>query len=154
MRLIQTTKSRLVFQLGLREERLLMRVLHLYPCMPPAHHQLSKAGRLPEPEANQRLLDEAQAEHRTENKKQLQTLLADPRRLAHTETGVQLSLSPAQVDWLLQVLNDVRVGSWVRLGSPEDMAVPLNETTAPHFQAMDLAGYFQSQFLEALGGET
>ena len=154
MKLIQATKSRLVFQLGQREERLLLRVLSLYPCVPPAHRQLSKGGRLPEPEANQRLLDEALAEHRADNKKQLQALLADRRRFTHTETGAQLSLSPAQVDWVLQVLNDVRVGSWVLLGSPEEMAVELNETTAPHLRAMDMAGYFQAQFLEALGGAT
>ena len=154
MKLIEATKSRLVFKLGQREERLLLRILSLYPRMPPAHQQLSKAGRLPEPEANQRLLDEALAEHRAQNKKQLQALLIDRRRFAHTETGVQLSLSPAQVDWVLQVLNDVRVGSWVQLGSPEEMAIDLNETTAPHFQAMEMAGYFQAQFLEALSGGT
>jgi hypothetical protein len=153
MKLIQATQSRLLFQLGYREERLLLHILGLYPCVPPAHRQLSKGGRLPEPEANQRLLDEALAEHRADNKKQLQALLADQRRFEHTETGARLSLSPAHVDWVLQVLNDVRVGSWVLLGSPEEMAVDLNETTAPHFRAMEMAGYFQAQFLEALGGE-
>jgi hypothetical protein len=153
VKLIQATESRLLFQLGHREERLLYRVLNLYPCMPPAHQKLSKAGKLPEPEANQRLLDDALAEHRADNKKQLQALLADRRRFEHTETGARLSLSPAQVDWVLQVLNDVRVGSWVLLGSPEQMAVDLNETTAPHFRAMEMAGYFQAQFLQALGGE-
>jgi hypothetical protein len=154
VKLIQATQSRLIFQLGQREERLLLRVLSLYPCVPPTHRQLSKTGRLPEPEANQRLLDEALAEHRADNKKQLQALLADQRRLTHTKTGAQLSLSPAQVDWVLQVLNDVRVGSWVLLGSPEELAVELNEKTAPLIRAMEMAGYFQAQFLEALGGET
>jgi hypothetical protein len=154
VKLIQATQSRLVFQLGQREERLLLRALSLYPCVPPAHHRLSKTGRLPEPEANQRLLDEALAEQRADNKKQLQALLADRRRFTHTESGAQLSLSPAQVDWVLQVLNDVRVGSWVLLGSPEELAVDLNEKTAPHVRAMEMAGYFQAQFLEALAGGT
>jgi len=154
VKLIQATKSRLIFQLGQREERLLLRVLSLYPCVPPAHRQLSKGGRLPEPEANQRLLDEALAEHRADNKKQLQALLADRRLFTQRETGAELSLSPAQVDWVLQVLNDVRVGSWVLLGSPEELAVDLNEKTAPHVRAMEMAGYFQAQFLEALGGGT
>ena len=153
MKLIQATTNQMVFHLGQREERLLAQVLNLYPCMPPAHQKLSKAGRLPEPEANQRLLDEALAEHRAENKKQLQALLSDRRRFEHTETGARLSLSPAQVDWVLQMLNDVRVGSWILLGSPEQMAVDLNETTAPHFRAMEMAGYFQAQFLQALGGD-
>jgi hypothetical protein len=50
------------------------------------------------------------------------------------------------------VLNDVRVGSWVLLGSPEEMAVDLTETNAHLFRAMEMAGYFQAQFLQALGG--
>ena len=115
---------------------------------------LSKSGRLPDREANQRLLDEALAEQRAENKKQLQALLADPRRFEHTETGARLSLSPAEVEWLLQVLNDIRVGSWVILGSPEEKPAELNAANAPHFLAMEMAGYFQMQLLEALGRET
>ena len=78
---------------------------------PPRAQQVGPAAG---PEANQQLLDEALAEQRAENKKQVQALLADPRRFEHTETGARLSLSPAEVEWLLQVLNDIRVG---KLGS-------------------------------------
>ena len=117
-------------------------------------HKLSQSRRLPEPEANQRLLDEALAEQRAENKKQLEALLADPRRFAHTETGGRLSLSPAEVEWVLQVLNDIRVGSWIMLGSPDEKRAELNEGTAPDLAAMETAGYFQMQLLQALRGET
>jgi len=154
VKLIQATKSRLVFQLVQREKRLLLQVLKLYPRVPSAHQKLSKAGRLPEPEANQRLLDEALAEQRAENKKQMQALLADPRRFQETETGCRLSLSHAEVEWVLQVLNDIRVGSWIRLGSPDKKRTALNERTVPDFAAMETAGYFEVQFLAALGGET
>ena len=116
MRLVRTTKTRLFFHLGHWEAHLLLEVLNLYPCLPPAHQKLSKAGRLPESDANQRLLDEALAEQRAENRKQLQALLADPRRFQQTAAGCRLSLSRAETEWLLQVLNDIRVGSWVRLG--------------------------------------
>ena len=154
MKLIQATQRRLVFQLGQREKRLLRQVFKLYPRVPSAHHKLSQSRRLPEPEANQRLLDEALAEQRAENKKQLEALLADPRRFAHTETGGRLSLSPAEVEWVLQVLNDIRVGSWIMLGSPDEKRAELNEGTAPDLAAMETAGYFQMQLLQALRGET
>jgi hypothetical protein len=154
MKLIRTTKTRLFFHLGHWEAHLLLEVLNLYPCLPPAHQKLSRAGRLPEPEANQQLLDEALAEHRAENKRQLQALLADPRRFAPTEKGGRLSLPPTEVEWVLQVLNDIRVGSWVLLGSPDKESVQLNERTEPHYRAMEAAGYFEAQMLEALGGET
>jgi hypothetical protein len=154
MKLLQSTKTRLVFHLGQREERLLLRVLKRYPCVPPAHQLLSKLARLPDAEANQQLLEEALAEQRTENKKQLEALLADPRRFARTETGARLSLSPARTEWLLQVLNDIRVGSWIMLGSPDKKPAELTAANAPHFLAMEMAGYFQMQLLEALEGET
>ncbi len=153
MKLIRTTKTRVLFHLGHWEAHLLLEVLNLYPCLPTAHQKLSKASRRPESDANQQLLDEALAEHRAENKKQLQALLADRRRFAPTETGGRLSLPPAEVEWILQVLNDIRVGSWVRLGSPDPTPTKLNETTAPHYRAMEMAGYFEAQLLEALRGD-
>ena len=154
MKLVRATKTRLVFQLGRREEHLLRQVLKLYPRVPSAHHALSKSDRLPNREANQRLLDEALAEQRAECKQQVAVLLDDPRRLRPTEAGARLSLSPAEVEWVLQVLNDIRVGSWIILGAPEDRLPELNETNAPHVWAMEMAGHFQAQLLEALQGET
>jgi len=154
MRLVKATKDRLIFHLGLREQRSLLQILKLYPCVPSAHHVLSKSDRLPNREENQRLLDEALAEQRAQNKNQLQALLADPRRFERTETGVRLSLSPSEAEWVLQVLNDIRVGSWVLLGSPDNKPAELNAATAPHFLAMEMAGYFQMQLLEALQPET
>ncbi len=150
MRLIQATRSRLVFHLGQREKRLLVQILKLYPRVPSAHHKLSQGSRGPNAEANQRLLDEALAEQRAENKKQLEALLTDRQRLQETETGWHLCLSPAEVEWVLQVLNDIRVGSWVILGSPEEKVTELNAKTLPDLAAMETAGYFEAQLLEAL----
>jgi len=153
MRLVRSTKTRLLFHLEQREAQLLLQILKLYPRVPPAHNQLSRSGRIPDQEANQRLLDEALAEQRTENRNQLLSLLADPRRFVRTKTAGRLSLPPGEVEWLLQVLNDIRVGSWVLLGAPEDKLPELNETTAPDFVAMEMAGYFQMHLLEALHKE-
>lgn len=152
MKLIRQTKTRLLFHLGHRETQLLRHVLKLYPRVPPAHHRLTRSGRIPDREANQRLLDEALAEQRAENKQLLRALLADPRRFTPTETGSRLSLPPGEVEWLLQVLNDIRVGSWVLLGSPEGKLPEFNDATAPNFVAMEMAGYFQTHLLEALHG--
>jgi hypothetical protein len=154
MKLVRATKTGLVFDLGQREEQMLLRLLKLYPCVPAAHHVLSKAGRLPAAEANQQLLDEALAEQRAQNKKQLQTLLANPHRLDRTDSGARLSLSPAEAEWFIQVLNDIRVGSWILLGSPDGRPMELTPEKAPHFVAMERAGYFQMQLLEALEKDT
>jgi len=51
---------------------------------------------------------------------------------------------------LLQVLNDVRIGSWIELGSPERPLEALGAKTAPAVWAMEMAGAFQMSLLELL----
>jgi len=152
VKLIRVTKGNFLFQLGKREKQLLFQVLRLYPRIPPATFRLSKIGKLPDAEENQRLLDESLAEQREQNRKILNTFLADPRRFTDTESGIRLSVSPSELEWLLQILNDVRVGSWIILGSPEHGLEfkLLNDKTAPDFWAMEMSGQFQMRFLEAL----
>lgn len=152
MRLVRATNDQFVFELGPRERELLLQVLKLYPRIPPAAYRLSKKGRLPDQDASQRLLEEALTEHRADNRKQLQALLAEPRRLAPGPMGWRLTLSAGDLEWLLQVLNDIRVGSWLNLGAPEDKIPPLTEENAPDLWAMELAGSFQMRFLEAVEG--
>jgi len=152
VKLIRVTKSNFLFHLGKREKHLLTQVLLLYPRIPPATFRLSKSGKLPDAEANQRLLEESLAEQREQNRKTLQAFLTDPRRFTDTESGSRLSISPSELEWLLQILNDVRVGSWIILGSPEQAMEfkLLNEKTAADFWAMEMSGQFQMNFLAAL----
>jgi hypothetical protein len=150
VKLIRSSADHLLFQLGKRERQLLLAILKLYPCIPSAHQSLSKAGTVPEPEASQRLLDEALADQQRENRRHLETLLADPHRFSESTEGWRLALSPADLEWLLQILNDIRVGSWILLGSPDDRLKSLNPETAPHFWAMEMSGHFQMQLLQAL----
>jgi hypothetical protein len=152
VKLIRVTKTTFLFHLGKREKILLTQVLRLYPRIPPANFRLSKSGKLPDAEANQRLLDESLAEQREANRKNLDAFLSNPRRFTETESGSRLSLSRSELEWLLQILNDVRVGSWIILGSPEQAMEfkLLNEKTAADFWAMEMSGQFQMRFLEAL----
>jgi hypothetical protein len=144
----------LLLELGKREKTLLAQVLNLYPRVPSAHLQPGKPGAGPGLEATQRLLNEALAEQRAENRKQLDALLSDEHRWTQTEMGWKLTLSPGDAEWLLQILNDIRVGSWVLLGSPEERFEVVNQETAPHLWAMEIAGSFQIALLEAMESET
>jgi hypothetical protein len=154
MKLVKTGNDNFVLALGKREKQLLLAVLNRYPLIPAGHQPLSKTPAAGQMEADQRLLEEALAEQRRENKRQLDRLLGDPQRLRDTETGSRLTLTSSEIEWLLQILNDVRVGSWLRLGSPEKPAwnLGLSETTAPHVWAMEMAGEFQMGLLKALRG--
>jgi hypothetical protein len=152
VKLIRVTKGNFLFHLGKREKLLLTQVLRLYPRIPPATFRLSKSGKLPDAQANQRLLEESVAEQREQNRKTLHAFLTDPRRFTDTESGSRLSLSPSELEWLLQILNDVRVGSWIILGSPDQNVEfkLLNEKTAADFWAMEMSLQFQLRLLDAL----
>ena len=66
--------------------------------------------------------------------------------------GIHFTLTAPQVEWLLQVFNDVRVGSWLALGEPEELEIPeVNQTNAPYLLAMESAGHFEAALLSALG---
>lgn len=147
---ITRAEDNFLVQFGVREKQLFFDLLKLYPCIPSAAP--GKAKRKRTPIASERLLDEALAEQRAQNYRQLQRLLSERDRWQKNETGFRLSLAAGEVEWLLQVLNDIRVGSWIRLGSPDEkMELSLfSETTLPHFWAMDLAGRFEMEFLHAL----
>jgi hypothetical protein len=150
VKLIQAYKDGLVFELPKWEKQLFFAILNLYPLIPPAHQVLSKTGKLPDVDANQRLLNDALAEQRAQNKQQVQALLADPQRFKDSESGCQLRLSVADVEWLLQVFNDIRVGSWILLGSPDKKPDLCDEHTTPHFWALEMGDHFQMSLLEAV----
>jgi hypothetical protein len=149
---ITRTAKRYQIHLGKREKRVLMELLKLYPRIPPGYSRLSQSAAGHDAQVNQQLLEAALAEQRRENQRQLRTLLAGADQYADDETGCRLSLPAGDVEWLLQVLNDIRVGSWIILGSPDQIheLALLNEKTAPDFWAMEMSGLFQQRLIEAL----
>ena len=152
MKLIQAHQEAFTFHLDRKEKLLLFQVLRLYPAIPIAHHRLSKAEERSE---DQELLREAVASQRSGNKKLVQALLKSKARFREIQDGFSFTIKASQMEWLLQVLNDVRVGSWLALGSPDGPQAiyqALNERTAPHFWAMEMAGHFQMALLAPLAG--
>ena len=155
MRLLRATKSNFLFDLNDKEKALLLHVLSLYPRVPPAHHKATKKPADREQES-QRLLDDALAEQRAANKKILQAFTTDPRRFNKSGEGWHLNISPSEMEWLLQVLNDVNVGTWLSLGSPNPKVKigAITEHNANDYLAMELATGFQYLLLEALEGRS
>lgn len=151
MKLFRVEDDNYVFHLGKREKELLALILRQYPVIPPAHYKLSKSKASAD-NANQRLLDDALAEQRKENKKLVDSFLADTQRFSEMPTYSRVKLASGEIEWLLQVLNDIRVGNWILAGSPEEL--PHSESRVPdtpHEWGMELAGFFQMNLLTALG---
>ena len=152
MILIRRDKQSLVFQLGAQEKQLLVKVVMHYPLVPSSHHRLSQGKPGAHAEEDQRLLDEALAEQREKNRRHVRALLDETLRFRATNTSFEFALAHAEVEWFLQVLNDVRVGGWLALGSPEPGEVPkVTEQNVKHHFAMEASGLFESALLAALG---
>jgi thiamine kinase-like enzyme len=149
VKLLRVENDRFVFQLGHREKDLLTIILRLYPVIPSAHQPLGKSSKAPE--QTQHLLDEALMEQRKENKKAVEALLAEPGRFREVTESLEMTLTASEIEWLLQVLNDVQVGNWILMGSPgERPRFTPNVENAAQVWAMELATIFQVDLLDAI----
>ncbi|MGO8698871.1 MAG: hypothetical protein ACLQVY_14245 [Limisphaerales bacterium] len=146
--------SPLVFEITPGEKAVLLTTLRLFPVLESAHHQLTK-NRNAARASEQRLLEESMAQQQTAHRRKLSQFFRAEKQFFRTEQGeLRLALSPPQLEWLLQVLNDIRVGSWVQLGCPEmeSARLRLARENPVAFTAMETSGYFQMVLLEAFRG--
>jgi hypothetical protein len=153
MKLLRAGKIKLQFELSREEMALLRLVLGLYPLVPATHHRLSKSGRIPKPEENQQLLEESLTAQRKHHRQQIEALLQDPKRFTETASGSRVSFNRSEIEWLLQVLNDVRVGCWLGLGSPAgpmETKSEMEPQTLRQLLVMDASGFFEMNLLHAV----
>ena len=153
MKLVRVTPGRLVFQIASLEKRLLTSLLKLYPLMPSGHYRLSKTSDASELAEDQKLLDEALDAQRKLNRTRLGRWVRDKRRFKRQKTGFVFKLTRLQFEWLVQVLNDIRVGSWIRLGAPDYEAETQLQVTRENVQfvwAREVSGALQMALLAGL----
>lgn len=153
MQLLKIEEGHFVFRVGKREKAVLLELLKRYPVSGPASYQISKTADPKEVESDQALLEEALAEHKLENQRQVQAMLTSEGRFVEDGLGYRFKLSVHQMEWLLQVLNDIRGGSWMRLGSPDPKngrSIKLSEENLKLAWAMEMSGLYENTLLEAL----
>jgi len=153
VKLIQRDGESFLFHISKREKGLLFEVLKLYPLIPIAHHRVSQTAAALGVTETQKLLESALADRTRENKRQLLAMLNQETRLQEPVGAHRLTLSGPQMEWLLQVLNDIRVGSWLILGEPDEKKgkpIELNDENARYYAAMEFCGLFQMTLLDAL----
>lgn len=150
----QGEKFLLGFEHG--EKALLVHLLGLYPLVPANYHQVTKDKRFPHRLENQQLLDDALKSQREENKKEILALLQAPERFVESKDESQIIFSRADLEWLLQVVNDVRVGCWIGLGSPGyelKKKIPSDKETIQRVMFMEIAGGFEMFLLGVINGD-
>jgi len=155
MKLFQSHDDVFVLGFDPAEKQALLDTLKGFPSVPPSHHRLSKSSLLATTE-NQELLDESLAAQRAQNIKQISVLLTKPGRLKRVANQWQFTVTRPEIELLLQVINDVRVGSWIALGSPDleqENGMVFDEKTLPLILRMELSGYLEEFFIGVVSGE-
>lgn len=156
MKLYRRQKESFIYELLPQERQLLVFILRSFPLVPLSHHRLSQGGQVPDAEANQELLTEAMAEQRKDQQQWVKEWL-DATRFRPVKAGFHVTVTQDDFETLLQIINDVRVGSWLALGSPESDVEELLESkpeSTTELHRMQLAGYFQMALLEGVNGES
>ncbi len=139
-----------IFQMGKREKNYFFATLGCYPSL---DLEVQPLSRLETPGQDaQKLLDDAMAELRQERQKKLETFMRGTRFTREGSGGLRFSIAAEDVEWLLQVLNEIRVGCWIGLGRPESGEAEyadLEEDQMKCRAAMDLSAHFEMALLEA-----
>lgn len=152
MKLIKRDETHFTFQIGRRERDLLFALLQRYPVIVTAHFRTRHPPQTEDARKNQELLDEALSEQQRENRRLLEKSLAERERFRESELGLSFRLSHSELEWMLQILNDIRVGSWIQLGEPDPKGGSDLQLTEENLQlawAMEMAARFQHSLLEA-----
>ena len=131
---------------------MLLSLLQRYPVISSAHFRTRHPAKSEAGGNNHELLEEALAEQQRENRKQLEQMLNEPGRFVENDLGYTFRLSFSEVEWLLQVLNDIRVGTWIQLGQPDpktDFTEDVDEKTIVLAWTIEIAGLFQHALIQA-----
>lgn len=151
MKLVKQEESSWTFLIGNRERDLLIALLLRYPVIPAAHFRPRGKAKDSGAAVDPTLLQDALAEQQKESRRHLEEWLGKEDRFKETDQGYLFSLTPSEREWMLQVLNDIRVGSWIELGEPDPKTGPIEPTeqTMPFAWSLEMAGWFQHFLLQA-----
>jgi hypothetical protein len=149
MKLVKQTPDGWLYQLNQPEANCLRNLLSQFPITANAPAKISRTDSDPQTVEREKLLDESLADHRKELKQIARGLIGADKFKAW-DKGWRLCINSEEREILLQILNDIRVGSWRALGEPENL-----ETQAPNptkteqvsYNILNLAGYFEHQLL-------
>ena len=149
MKLVKESKGVWQYHLAQNEAAVLVGLLKKFPFTKIDPVKISKTDKHLKAREREKLLNESLAEHRKELKK-LALDLIRPDKFKQLEKGWLMTLRLEERETMLQILNDIRVGSWHVLGEPDDLHAQPAKASAKDLayrSLMDLAGYFECGLL-------
>lgn len=157
MKLVRVDQDQFHFELGQEEQIYLFHLLFQYPLVPAGYQAISRLRESKELAENQQLLEQTLQERRVANRKRVVELLNQQGRFTTDEEGqlVKVTFSRGEIEWLLQICNDIRIGSWLALGSPnldERDLLYQDPARVRYVINIEIAGQFEVHFIRALDG--
>ncbi len=143
------------FVLTTIEKDLLVQILNLYPRTLANPNRLTLPTTGHELEESRKLLDESLTASRKQARQKLDRWLGSSSRFASAENGFRLRIDGRDLEWFLQILNELKIGSWMRLGAPDERIdwSQINKVSAIDLWLMRAAEIFQDYLLRAIRGE-
>lgn len=156
MKLLNKTGEKFVFELMSEEKELLSKIFGLYPMLDRDKIELSKTIKDEQICQSKKILSDAFKEFQDSNKRFISELFekSDNFKPSEDYEYYTLELDGEQIERLLQILNDIRVGMWQKLGCPDlenrkDFIRSAEYVFAVYI--MDICEYFEYYLLKALG---
>lgn len=152
MRVFEKTDSALVLELGLAETDFLKQILADYPLVADESRRFSTFADANEVRENAQLLQSSLRQHTQSNRAKLRAWLASTETWKPFADRTLLFLKTEDCSWFLQILNDLRIGSWQKLNrpDPEELAsIELNQENAYPLLVMEVSGLLQTLILNA-----
>ena len=155
MKLLKQTRNGWQYLLDENEANCLEGLLKQFPLTRNFPVKITKSPADPKAIEREKLLNESLAEHREELKQKARHLI-NGGKLKVYRNGWRLSLNLEERESLLQILNDIRVGSWRALGEPESLDPRPDASDAEFFYTnlLNLAGYFEFKLLNLEEADT
>ena len=151
MKMLRKITDAFTFELEWVERVQLQEVLRCFPLTPLAHYRIAREADPGQRSGAQPLLEEAMAAHQQTLRQHVQDLLVSGRRFTGDGDKYLLTLQGEEIEWLLQALNDVRIGCWIQMGSPaEGRPRAMDKIQAGYYLLMETALMFEDVLLHAL----
>ncbi|HAM71272.1 MAG TPA: hypothetical protein DCM86_06480 [Verrucomicrobiales bacterium] len=152
MKLLSKTEDQFLFQLSELEDVFLRMTLSAFPVGGQGWPG-GRASGTPQAAPDAALLAESLGEVRRDQARAVDSFLKSQPPPADGTPGRLMRLPRGDVDWMLQVLNEVRVGSWYALGCPEEedeRKYHNSSESVPHVIRYDFSGWMIAVLLAAL----
>lgn len=151
MILSRRSDTQFEFEMDVAEAEALRWIFSQYPVDDAHTFVVSKTGEGEDIEGAAEALTMSMDDLKRQLKGRVATFLEESDRMREVgdDGATRLTVQIDEVDWMLQVLNETRVGAWRLLGCPEDIDEANRDEGASYGFLMEAAAFFQSALIYA-----